>query len=60
MTQTEDLTTSSTDQSQGVKVNSQTTEPIELDQTTQLIEVNLSELEDGIVGRMLKHHAELV
>ena len=60
MTRTGDLTTSSTDQSQEVKVNSQITELIELDQTTLLIEVNLSELGDGIVGRMLKHHAELV
>ena len=57
---TEDLTISSSDQFQGVKVNSQITEPIELDQTTPLIEVNLSELEDGIVGRMLKHHVEPV
>ena len=60
MTGTEDQTIYSSDRSQGVKVNIQITELIGLDQTTQLIEVNLSELEDGIVGRMLKHRAELV
>ena len=60
MTQTADQIISSTDQSQGVKVNSQTTELIGLGLTTLLIEANLSELEDEIAGKMLKHRAGLV
>ena len=60
MTRTVDQIIYSTDQSQGVKVNSQITEPIGLDQTTLLIEANLSELEDDIAGKMLKHRAESV
>ena len=60
MTRTVDQTIYSTDQSQGVKVNSQITELIGLDQTMLLIEANLSELEDDIAGKMLKHRAESV
>ena len=60
MKETVDLTISSIDQSQEVKANSQITELIELDQTTPLIEENLRELEDEIVGKTLKHHAEPV
>ena len=60
MKETVDLTISSIDQSQEVKANSQITELIELDQTTPLIEENLRELEDEIVGKTLKHHVEPV
>ena len=60
MTRTADQTIYSTDQSQGVKVNSQITELIGLGQTTLLTEANLSELEDDIAGKMLKHRAESV